>query len=77
VDSGPLSLSTATPEEGYQLAIRLSRTAVKFMQPNAESRERGRHQYEESAADLINASQVVATHFATIAAANGYWNHRP
>ncbi|TCP36074.1 hexameric tyrosine-coordinated heme protein [Sphingomonas sp. BK235] len=67
------SLLTQTPEEGYQLAIKLSRTAIKMTQPSPEARERGRHVYEESADSLIRVSHVVATNFATVAAANDYW----
>lgn len=67
------TLQTATPQEGYELAIKLSRLAVKFTQPSAEVRDRLRPQYGEDADALIAVSQVVATNFQTIAAANGYW----
>lgn len=67
------SLITATPEEGYDLAVKLSRVAVKLTQPDAEARDRMRPEYAEDAEALIAVSQVVATHFATVAAANGYW----
>ena len=36
------TLITATPEEGYTLAVKLSRVAIKMTQPDAESRERMR-----------------------------------
>lgn len=67
------SLITETPEAGYELAVKLSRVAVKLTQPDAETRERLRPDYAEDADSLIAVSQVVATHFATVAAANGYW----
>jgi hypothetical protein len=67
------SLITATPQAGYDLAIKLSRMAIKLTQPDAASRERMRPEYAEDADSLIAVSQVVATHFATVAAANGYW----
>lgn len=67
------SLITATPQEGYDLAVKLSRVAVKLTQPDADIRDRLRPEYAEDAEALIAASQVVATHFATVAAANGYW----
>ena len=67
------TLQTATPQEGYELAIKLSRLAVKFTQPSAEVRDRLRPQYGEDADALIAVSQVVAINFQTIAAANGYW----
>lgn len=43
-------------------------------QPDAEVREKLRPVYAEDTDALIASSQVVATHFATVAAANGYWN---
>lgn len=67
------SLITATPAEGYELAVKLARYAVKLTQPDAAVRDRLRPDYAEDADSLISVSQVVATHFATVAAANGYW----
>lgn len=67
------SLLTETPEEGYALAVKLSRTAVKLTQPSAEVRERVRADYAEDFSALIAISQVVATNFQTVSAANGYW----
>ena len=70
------SLITNTPEDGYALAIKLSRMAVKLTQPNADMREELRSVYERDADALIAVSQVVATHFQTIAKANNYWRQR-
>jgi len=70
------TLKTATPEEGYDLAVKLSRVAVKLTQPDAEVRDRLRPEYAEDSDALIAISQVVATHFATVAAANDYWQDR-
>ncbi|GAB2209229.1 hexameric tyrosine-coordinated heme protein [Roseibium sp. ROS1] len=67
------TLITATPEEGYDLAVKLARVAVKATQPDAVVRERLRPEYAEDADSLIAVSQVVATHFATVSAANNYW----
>ncbi len=67
------TLMTDTPEEGYQLAIKMSRMGVKYTQPSDEVREKLRPQYAESADSLIAVSQVVATNFQTVAAANNYW----
>lgn len=67
------TLKTATPEEGYELAVKMSRVAVKMTQPDADIRDKLRPAYAENADSLIAVSQVVATHFATVAAANGYW----
>lgn len=67
------TLTTKTPTEGYALAVKLARMAVKLTQPDATQRDRMRPEYAGDADALIAVSQVVATHFATIAAANGYW----
>ena len=67
------TLITTTPQEGYDLAVKLSRVAIKLTQPDAAVRDRMRPDYAEDADALIAVSHVVATHFATVAAANGYW----
>lgn len=67
------TLKTATPEDGFDLAVKLARVAVKATQPDAAVRDRLRPEYAEDAGALIAVSQVVATHFATVAAANDYW----
>ena len=68
------TLKTDTPEEGYQLAIKLSRMAVKMTQPDDEVRGRLRGDYANNADSLTMASHVVAVNFQTVAAANGYWS---
>ena len=67
------TLKTATPQEGYDLALKMARVAIKMTQPDAEVRDKLRPIYAENADALIASSQVVATHFATVAAANDYW----
>ncbi|MCA8867810.1 MAG: hexameric tyrosine-coordinated heme protein [Rhodobacteraceae bacterium] len=67
------SLITDTPAEGYELAVKLSRVAIKLIQPDAAKREQMRPEYAEDANALIASSHIVATHFATVAAANNYW----
>lgn len=67
------SLKTATPEEGFELAILLSRMAVKKTQPDDDVRNKLRGDYANSADSLTMASQVVATNFQTVARANNYW----
>lgn len=71
------TLKTSTPQEGYDLAVKLARVAVKLTQPDAAVRDRLRPEYAEDAESLIAVSQVVATRFATVAAANDYWRDRP
>ena len=67
------SLITNTPEEGRALAIKLSRLVIKATQPDEAARNQLRDIYANDPAMLINIGQVVATEFATIAAANNYW----
>jgi len=68
------SLQTETPEEGFDLAIKLSRMAVKITQPDDVVRSKLRVDYEKNADSLTMASQVVALNFQTVAQANRYWN---
>lgn len=67
------SLQTDTPEEGYDLAIKLSRMAVKKTQPDDAARAKMRPDYATNADSLTMASHVVATNFQTVAQANNYW----
>lgn len=67
------SLITATPEEGRQLAIKMARLIVKATQPDEAVRDELREVYANDASMLLQVGQVVATEFATIAAANNYW----
>ncbi|MCW3797606.1 hexameric tyrosine-coordinated heme protein [Sphingomonas sp. BN140010] len=67
------TLITPTPEEGRALALMLARHSVHAMQKQLEVLTNGRAQYSHDPYGLIAASHVVATEFATIAAANNYW----
>lgn len=67
------TLITATPEEGRALAVKLSRLIIKVTQPDEAARNTMRDVYANDPAMLISIGQVVATEFATIAAANNYW----
>lgn len=67
------SLMTPNPQAGFELATKLARLGVKLTQPSAELRDKLRAAYEQDSAQLIASSQVIATHFQTIAAANNYW----
>jgi len=67
------SLITETPEEGFDLAILLSRMGVKKTQPDDAARLRMRAIYENDAGILTDASHVIATNFQTVAKANNYW----
>ncbi|WP_089605002.1 hexameric tyrosine-coordinated heme protein [Acinetobacter piscicola] len=67
------TLITATPQEGFDLAVTLSRRSVKTTQPDVEVLKKLRPEYSNNADSLIASSQVISTYFQTIAAANNYW----
>ncbi|WP_298515851.1 hexameric tyrosine-coordinated heme protein [uncultured Kordia sp.] len=67
------SLQTSTPQEGYELAIKLSRMGVKSTQPNVEVLKKLRPEYANNPTGLTMASHVIAVNFQTVAAANDYW----
>ena len=67
------TLITPDAEAGYELAIKLSRMAVKMTQPDGEVREKLRNDYANNADSLTQVSLVVATNFQTVARANNYW----
>lgn len=68
------SLLTTTPEEGRQLAVKMARLIIKLTQPDEEKRKQLREVYGNDAMMLIAVGQTVSTEFATISAANNYWN---
>jgi hypothetical protein len=67
------TLITETPQEGFELAITLSRRGVKYTQPDPEVLHKLRPVYANDADALTAASQVIAINFQTVAAANNYW----
>jgi len=67
------TLITKTAQEGFELAIKLSRMGVKSAQPNIEILKKLRPVYSEDANGLLSSSQIAAINFQTIAAANNYW----
>ncbi|MEM7292181.1 MAG: hexameric tyrosine-coordinated heme protein [Pseudomonadota bacterium] len=67
------TLKTDSPQEGFALAVKLSRMGVKVTQPSDEIRSKLRPVYENDADSLIAASQVIALHYQTVASANNYW----
>ncbi|MGI6169269.1 MAG: hexameric tyrosine-coordinated heme protein [Christensenellales bacterium] len=67
------SLKTNTPQEGFELAIKLSQKAVEYTQPSVQIRKMLRPKYSRNADSLIAVSHVVATNYQTVAAANNYW----
>ncbi len=73
MDNWLRSLKTRTPEEGFDLAIKLSQKGVELTQPSEEIRGVLRPVYSRNADSLIAVSHVIATNFQTVAAANDYW----
>ena len=69
------TLITKTPEEGRALAMVMARHTIHNIQPDLDVLEAGRRMYSVNPDSLIAASQVVATEFQTIAAANNFWRH--
>lgn len=67
------SLKTETPQEGFELAIKLAQKGVEYTQPSVDIRKKLRPKYSKNADSLISASQVISIHFQTVAAANNYW----
>lgn len=67
------TLITTTPEEGFELAMKLSRKVIGLVQPDEEIRKKLRPEYAKNADSLLKTSEVVALNFQTIAAANNYW----
>ena len=63
MDTWLTTLITATPQEGYELAITLSRRGVKYTQPDAEVLQKLRPQYANDPNALTAASQVIAINF--------------
>lgn len=70
------TLETTTPQDGFALAIKLARMAVKLTQPDDATRQSLRKTYAKDATVLTAASAVVATHFHTVAKANNFWRDR-
>ena len=67
------SLITKTPQEGRELAIKMSRKSIAAIQTDPEMRKAMRGDYSQDKAQLIASAHVIAVEFQTIAMANNYW----
>ena len=67
------SLITETPQQGFELAVTLSRKGVRYTQPDPEVLKKLRPEYANDPSALTAASHVIALNFQTIATANNYW----
>lgn len=72
-DTWLTTLLTDTPQQGFELAIKMARMGVKYTQKSSEVRDKLRRVYENDADSLIMSSQVIAINYQTVAAANNYW----
>lgn len=73
MDTWLTDLKTNTPQEGFELAIKLSQMGVVYTQPSEAIRQKLRPKYSTNPNSLIFVSQVIAVNFQTVAAANNYW----
>jgi hypothetical protein len=67
------SLITKTPQEGFELALTISRKGVTSVQKDKEILQALRKSYPHNQENLIAISHVIAVNYQTIAAANNYW----
>lgn len=67
------SLITKTPLEGRMLAIKIVRKTIGTIQRDATIKKEVRSAYQNDAALLMRAAELVAIEFKTIAIANNYW----
>ncbi|MBS1550281.1 MAG: hexameric tyrosine-coordinated heme protein [Bacteroidetes bacterium] len=70
------SLMTNTPQEGRELAIKMSRKSIAAIQTDPEARKALRGNYANDTAQLIASAQVIAMEFQTIAMANNFWKDK-
>ena len=69
------TLTTSTPQEGFELAIKLSQLGMMISQ-SFDSDGPQRHAIQpEGVAQLIGTAHVIAVNFQTVAAANDWWRH--
>lgn len=69
------TLETDTPQEGIELAVKLSRLGMMLSQTSNHIDNDSRAAKNLSPAQLIAAAHVIALNFQTIAAANDWWRH--
>ena len=67
------TLITDTPAQGRELAILIARKTIATIQPDGGLRSQLRPDYDTDAARLMQAGQIAAIEFQTIAQANNFW----
>jgi hypothetical protein len=70
------TLNTNTPQEGFELAVKLARLAMMVSRSSEEDDgPRRRVIQRDEAPQLIQTAHLIALNFQTIAAANDWWRH--
>jgi len=69
------TLNTSTPQEGFELAVKLSRLAMMVSRFSEDDSRGTCSMQPDDASQLIGAAHVIALNFQTIAAANDWWRH--
>ena len=67
------SLITQTPLEGRMLAIKIVRKTIGAIQRDSAIKKSVRTAYQDDPVLLMQAAELVAIEFKTIALANNYW----
>ncbi|KAA3638659.1 MAG: hypothetical protein DWP95_12205 [Proteobacteria bacterium] len=70
------SLITETPLQGRLLAITMVRKTIGAIQRDGDIKKAVRKEYQDDAALLMQAAELVAIEFKTIAIANNYWRDK-
>jgi hypothetical protein len=70
------TLTTNTPQEGVELAVKLSDLGFMASQRSEDTRPSRLTSREYTCSQLIAAAHVIALNFQTIATANDWWRHR-
>jgi hypothetical protein len=70
------TLKTGTPQEGIELAVKLSDLGFMVSQRSEGRRPSLRTTRKYTCGELIAAAHVIALNFQTVAAANDWWRQR-
>ena len=67
------TLITSCPQEGFELAIKLSKVGLQASQSDLKLSEKYEPVLVSEVMDVTISSQLIALNFHTIALANNYW----
>ncbi len=67
------TLKTDTPQDGLELAVKLSDLGFMVSQRSEDNRPTQRTTHKYTQGQLIAAAHVIALNFQTVAAANDWW----